>query len=179
MKRNKFEVRVPRDEIIREQISTIIEKGLPKRKTFLETLNEIYNKLPLWHVLFGRGEWLFSLLILTFFLSLTRLSPSNQTIQETEFYSLLFKVAPFGFLALTGFSYLHRRINRTLEIEMTTKFTVYQMLALRMFAYSIIASFLIITFILFTAQFIEVNIIYSIPIGLSGLFSFASIMLLL
>lgn len=178
MKRNQFEVMLPNDEVIEEQISTLVEKALPKQKTFLEALYEIYHKVPIRQVLFGRGEWLFSLFLWIVLMAFV-LTIGEQSMKATEFNSALFIAAPFAFVALTGFFYLDRRFNGTLEIEMTTKFTIYQMLAIRMFIYSIVASFLIITCILVAAQFIDIQIVYSIPIGLSGLFIFASIMLLL
>lgn len=177
--RTKFEVKLPSEEVIEEQISIIIEKGLPKQKTISDYLRDIWRNAPLWHLLFGRGEWMFSLILFVVGLTLTVATVENSPMNESEFYLLIFTGAPFVFLALTGFSYWNKKWNNTLEIEMTTKYTVYQMLAIRMFVYSLFASFFIITCILVVAQFIEIKVLYSIPIGLSGLFIFAAILLLI
>lgn len=179
MEQNKFEVKLPKEEIIQDQISIIVAKGLPQRKTFLTTLKDIWHNVPLWQVFFGRGEWLFSLILLVGVITFTVITVGENSIKAGEFYRLIFTGAPFVFLALTGFSFIDKKLNGTLEIEMTTKFTVYQLLAIRMFVYSVIASFFIITCIVIAAQFIGIQVLYSIPIALSGLFIFAAVLLLL
>lgn len=179
MKQTKFEVKLPKEDVIDEQVSIIVAKALPKQKSMLGMLIDLWHSRHLWQVFFGRGEWLFSLILLVGVLVLTVLSVENNSIKASEFYSFTIIAAPFLFLALTCFSYIDKKRHGTLELVMTMKFTLYQMLAIRMFVYSIIASFFIITSILVAALFVEIKVLYSIPIGLSGLFIFAALLLLL
>lgn len=179
MEQNKCKVKLPTEEVIQKQISIIVNKGLPTRKSFSATLHDIWHNTSLWHLFFGRGEWLFSLVLLIGSITFTVMTVGEGSIQESEFYRLTFIGAPFLFLALTSFSYIDKKMSGTLEIEMTTKFTVYQLLAIRMFFYSIVASFFIITCFVIAAQFIGIQVLYSIPIALSSLFIFAGLLLYL
>ncbi|MGM9988851.1 MAG: hypothetical protein ACI35O_16715 [Bacillaceae bacterium] len=174
MKKTKFHIDLPTEEEISNQVSIIISKGLPQRQTMLQTIVDIWRDFPRKQFIFGMSEWLFTLILFVSSIVTMILVIKNDAFEITNFYKLSFVLSPFVFLTLTGASYMNKKLNGVLELEMTTKYTLYQVLAVRMLLYSMVASVLIITCSFIASLFIKMEVLRSIPIALSGLFLFAS-----
>ncbi|WP_033826795.1 hypothetical protein [Bacillus andreraoultii] len=175
----KFEVKMPSDTEIDEQISIIVAKGLTKKQTIFHNVRTIWRVFPNRWLLFGKGEGIFSLILLLCVILFTVLLTKNQSFEMNQFYAYVFTLSPFIFISSAIFTFLDKKLNGTFEIEMTAKYTVYQMLAIRMFFYSLYASVINITFIMIVSQFIGIDVFRAIAITLSSLFLFATCLLIL
>lgn len=179
MKKEKFEIPNLSEKQVDQQIALIIQKGLPKRSSLRESIVHVVRDFPKRPFLFEPGEWLFSCILIVFMSYIVFSTTQNPNFKAPDFYSIIFALSPFVFIGLIGFSYMSKKMNGTLEIEMTMKYTVYQMLAIRMLFYSVIASIVNIGIIVVTAKFIQFDIFQAIAIALTGLFIFSAIFLLL
>lgn len=172
--KTKFEPKLPTEEEIDRQIAMIVDKGLPRKQSMWEMLGEMWRVFPKKQLFFERGEILFTSLLLIVVAG--QLWYTIEAPMETtdSWAAMLFLISPFLFLALTGFSTIRKKLEGTLELEMTMKYTVYQILAIRMLFYSIIASIVHAGCIVIAAQFIAMDVFKMISVALTGLFLFAA-----
>ncbi|MGM9951103.1 MAG: hypothetical protein ACI33P_13310 [Lysinibacillus sp.] len=172
--KTKFEPKLPTEAEIDRQIAIIVGKGLPRRQSMWEMLAEIRREFPKRQLLFERGELLFTSLMLVVIAGqmwYTIEAPRNLTDGWT---AMLFLISPFLFLALTGFSMIRKQLEGTMELEMTVKYTVYQILAIRMLFYSVVSSVVHMCCIMIAAQFIQMDVLKAVSVALTGLFLFAA-----
>ena len=172
--KTKFEPKLPTEAEIDRQIAIIVGKGLPRRPSMWEVLAEIWREFPKRQLLFEKGELLFTGLMLVVIVGqlwYTIEAPRNLTDGWT---AMLFLISPFMFLSLTGFSMIRKHLEGTLELEMTVKYTVYQILAIRMLFYSVVSSVVHMCCIAIAAQFIQMDVLKVVSVALTGLFIFAA-----
>lgn len=179
MEKKKFEIPNLSKKQVDQQITMIIQKGLPKRSSLRASLVQIVQNFPKRQFLYEPAEWLFTCVLIVFMSYIVHSTIQNPTFMATDFYSFIFALSPFVFIGLIGFSYMSKKINGTFEIEMTMKYTVYQMLAIRMLLYSVIASIVNISVIVITSKYLQFEIFQAIAIALTGLFIYSAIFLLL
>lgn len=175
--KTKFEPKLPTDAEMERQIALIVKKGLPRRQSMCELLGEIWREFPKRQLLFDRGELLFTSLLLAVIVGQLYFAIETANLLHDSWIAMLFLISPFLFLALTGFSTIRKQLEGTLELEMTVKYTVYQILAIRMLFYSIVASIVHVVCILIASHFLSIDILKVVSVALTGLFLFAAGML--
>lgn len=174
----EFEVKTPNDQQIEQQIQVIIQQAFPKQKSTVALAAEIWRVFSK-RELFGRSELLFSILIVALVAIQLIYMIVNQDELGVEWAGILFLVAPFIFLALTVSNYITKQFAGMVEIEMTMKYTMYQLLAIRMAMYSVYAIVVHITTLFVASQFFVFDELTLTSFSLSGLFLFATGMLIL
>ncbi|KGR84483.1 hypothetical protein [Lysinibacillus odysseyi] len=172
--RTKFEAKLPEEAEIERQIAIIVSKGLSRKQSMWEVMRKIWREFPKRQLLFERGELLFTSLLLAVVASLLLYTIEAPRDTTDSWTAMLFLISPFLFLALTGFSTIRKQLEGTLELEMTMKYSVYQILAIRMLFYSITASIAHVCCIVIAAQFISMDVFKMISAALTGLFLFAA-----
>lgn len=167
----------PSDEDIQKQITIILEKGLRKRKSVFSVIQVLFYQVGWKHMLPNRNEWLFSsiaivsLLLISFSLGKYTVSPAG--------LAMLFMLSPFLFASLSLYSFYHKREAQTFELEMTTKYTVFQLIGIRMLVFSSLAILLNTSLTLWLSYMYEFAFIHLWLLSLTGLFLFAAGLLLI
>lgn len=178
MRNNKWEVPYPSEEEIERQVTIIVNQGLPKQLNFIQLLLDIKQYIGWRYVVLSYGEALFSGFLTLLIFSYIWLTANETTLHSTKFNGLLFMLSPFVFLSLTAYAYYQKRSNNTFELEMTMKFTVFQILVYRMFFFSGLAILVNTSFILALSLKFEIDVLRLVLLSLTGLFLFSSGLLL-
>lgn len=168
----------PTEQEIEQQISHILKKSLPERKSFFVEIKSLFKQVGWQYLLPNRNEWLFTILAvisLSFFMYIT--VNAESALSESQ-YAALFMFSPFLFASLSLFSFIEKRELATFELEMTTKFTVFQLIAIRMLTYSGLAIFMNTSIAFLLANRIHIDFFHVWLLSLAGLFLFASGLLL-
>lgn len=169
----------PTEEEIDQQIAQIIAKGLPQQKSFFSEIQGLYKQMGWRYMLPNQHEWIFTviaLLALVLFVGVT--FGGDRVLTATEM-ALFFMISPFLFMSLSLFSFFDKRETHTFELEMTTKFTVFQIVAVRMLTFSSLAIVCNTSLALWLASTHELSFMRLWLLSLAGLFLFATGLLVL
>ena len=129
----------PSDEEIERQIRQIVDKGLVKRKSFFSELVAMQRNVG-WQILLpNKNENVFTAIIVMAILLLEWLTLGSLGEQKLNYILLFFMLSPFIFASLSIYSFYEKQENQTFELEMTTKYTVFQLIGLRMLFFSCFA----------------------------------------
>lgn len=164
----------PSEQEIEKQISHILKKSLPTQKTFFNEMKSLFQQVGWRYLLPNRNEWIFTIIAivaLSIFMFVT-VNTKNE-LSESQ-YAVLFMFSPFLFASLSLYSFIEKRESATFELEMTTKFTVFQLIAIRMLTYSGLAIFINTSIVLVLANRLQLNFLHVWLLSLAGLFLFAA-----
>lgn len=173
MKEQDF-IPYPSDEEIDKQINQIVAKGLPKQKSFISEITGLYKQMGWRFLLPNQNEWIFTAIIIAALsLFVLFMFGGEQDFTASEI-AMLFMLSPFVFMNLSLFSFYDKREAHTFELEMTTKFTVFQVIGVRMLTYSSIAILSNMSLSLWVAHTQELSFMHLWLLSLTGLFLFAA-----
>lgn len=178
MESKKRSIPYPTDEEIEIQVAFIVKQGLPAKQSLIHLLLDIKRQIGWKYVLLSYGEALFSGFVSLIFFGYIWLITDETTTASSVFNGLFFMLSPLVFLCLTAYSYYQKRSNNTFELEMTMKYTVFQLLVCRMLFFSGIAILINMSFILILSLKVEIDIFRLLLLSLTGLFLFSAGLLL-
>lgn len=176
MNKDKLE---PRFDFIDSEIETIVQRGVKPRVSFLGHIKDMYSQLGVRNIFHDMSEIIFIVLIgIVFFTLALVVTINDNSVTIQQIYSFIFVVSPLLYLSISLFSFFNTIQKKTFEIEMTCKYNIYQISALRMLIFSIV-SILINTIILFIFFYSskEIDVLRVLIISISSLFLFSSIFL--
>lgn len=172
----KFDIDMPDDLEIKNQISLILDKGLEKEENFYSYIKNMYKKIGFKNLFHDKAELIFIGVLLLSILLLGILGiKRNSMISKEKVYTFIFIISPLYYLITNIFSFMNMKENNTYEIEMVCKYNLYQISALRMLVFSVISIFLSAIFIL--GLYSKINILRGIMISLTSIFLFSSLLL--
>ena len=176
--KSKDAIPYPSEQEIEQQISYILQKSLPTRKSFFAEIKSLFRQVGWQYLLPNRNEWIFTIVAI-FTISVFMFATVNTKTELSEsHYAVLFMISPFLFAGLSLYSFIEKRESATFELEMTTKFTVFQLIAIRMLTYSGLAIFVNTSIVLVLANRLQIDFLHVWLLSLAGLFLFASGLLL-
>jgi len=129
----------PSDDEIERQIRQIVGKGVVKRKSFLSELVALQRNVGWQMLLPNKNENVFTVIIVMAILLLEWLALGSLDEPKLNYLLLFFMISPFIFASLSIYSFYEKQENQTFELEMTTKYTVFQLIGLRMLFFSFFA----------------------------------------
>lgn len=178
MDKEKWSIPYPSDEEINKHVALIVKQGLPKKQNFLVSIVEMKRQIGWQYIFINRGEALFSGCLMLIVLVYAFLVSNESAVQVSGFYGMLFILSPLAFLSLMAYGYYQKKLSHTFELEMTMKYTVFQLLAIRMLVFSSIAIFINMTFVLIVSLKVDFDVLHGILLSMTGLFVFSAGLLL-
>lgn len=169
----KEKIPYPTEEEILQQIEYIVAQGLPQRKSFLEQLLTLQRQLGWRNLLPNRNEYIFTVIVVLSIFLFVWLTLSTQNKLTSSYFALLFMLSPFIFSSLSLYSFYDKQENQTYELEMTTKYTVFQLIGIRMLLFSSLAILCNASFSFWLSQTLNVSFFFLWLLSLTGLFLFA------
>ncbi|MFT4416188.1 hypothetical protein ACLM5H_20190 [Fredinandcohnia humi] len=177
MDKKKRSIPYPSDEEINNQVALIVKQGLPKKQSYFHSILEMIRVVGWRYLFLNRGEALFSGLMILSVLAYVFFASNESTIHTSDLYAMLFIISPLVFLSLMANGYYQKKWSNTFELEMTVKYTVFQLLAVRMLVYSSVAIFSNMTFVLLVSLRYDLDVLRGILLSMTGLFVFSACLL--
>ena len=168
MKHNEH-IPYPSEKEIQKQISIIVNKGLPTKKL---TISRFYKQIGFYNLLPNRHEWLFTGISVLSILLVIWLSVDIQQTRTPAYFAFLFMLSPFVFISTACFSFYDKKENQTYELEMTTKYTIFQLICVRMLLFSGLSIVVNTSISLWLSQMLHVEFLRLWLLSLTGLFLF-------
>ena len=125
-----MKIEYPTEDEINTSIAVSIEKAYPKREGFLVYLSRLYRQIGLAFLLHGMWE-LFLLVIAAYGFGICSFDILSQPLTARSYLPIIL-FSPLVFQLILLLSVLREQEQYTYEVEMTCKYTVYHVLALRM-----------------------------------------------
>lgn len=174
MNKKKKDIVIP--EIDLEEIDSIVSKGVKPKISFINYLKVSFKELGFKNIFHDKSELAIIFLIGIILLLIPMANMGNLNINDL--YKFTFIVSPIMYLSVVVFSFYNSKEKGAFDIEMTCKYNLYQLSALRMFVFSITSIF-INTFSIIIIGIIgrNIDVIRLIIISISGLFLFSTIFL--
>lgn len=173
---DKFNIDIPDDLEIKNQINLILDKGIGTRESFYSYLKKMYRDIGFTNLFHDKAEIIFIGILLVSLLIYGVFAIKNDyMITKERIYTSIFIASPLYYLMTNIFSFINLKENNTFEIEMVCKYNLYQLSALRMLIFSIISIILSSIFILGLHN--KINTFRGMMISLSSIFLFASLLL--
>ncbi|MCL1949436.1 MAG: hypothetical protein FWF59_06870 [Turicibacter sp.] len=174
MNQNKFKIEYPSKEEIGGQVRSIVG-AMPKVKRFIPFLRDMHEQLG-WRYIFrdyveiGFIALLFAAYLGLFFSYLHDAGRSMDNI--SHLYAYLFITSPLLFGSLTIISLVDKQ--STFEVENACKYNVYQVMAYRMLAFSVVAIIANFAQMAVVSRLVPgVDFVMAVMISLSSLLIFA------
>ncbi len=169
----KDDIKIP--DLDFNDMEKIVDLGVRNKVSFLKYLKNVYKELGFKNIFHDKNE-LFIIIITFIILSLTLPSYFERSIEDT--YKFVFLIAPILYLITSIFSFYNSKENGAFEIEMTCKYNLYQLSAIRMFIFSVVTA-IINTIIIFIGSLFnkELDVIRLVCVSITGLFLFSTIFL--
>ena len=173
---DKFDIDMPDDLEIQNQINLILDKGLKKEEHFYSYIKNMYKKIGFRNLFHDKAELIFiGVLLLSILLFGILGIKRSSMISKERIYIFIFIISPLYYLITNIFSFMNMKENNTYEIEMVCKYNLYQVSALRMLVFSVISIFLSVIFIL--GLYNKIDILRGIMISITSIFLFSSLLL--
>lgn len=158
-------------------IDEIVHKGVKEKKSFSTYLRDIFREIGVKNIFHDKIELFFmsAIGITTVLFTLTMIFKNNN---NDYVYSSIFMIAPMFYLVLSLFSFFNAKEKGAMEIELTCKYNLHQLSAIRMFIFSILAM-IINTFSIgvISIFYEEINLFKVIATSVTALFLFSSMFL--
>ncbi|TDQ42993.1 hypothetical protein [Aureibacillus halotolerans] len=167
-------------QTIDDQINQIVQRGLPKRTSFRETLSILYHHIGLRHLFRDGAEIIYSivvtLLMLTVFGAFTI---GSAMFPASLLYGWICALAPLTYIVLVTLFYVYKTKTPGFDIERVCRFTVIQLAICRMLLFSLFALLVNSAFVIVVSQASDVHEGKALLLSVASLFFFASLTLLL
>lgn len=155
-------------------IQEIVDLGVSPKKSFFNFLIDIYKELGFRNIFHDKNELIFIILIGIVIMGLSLSNIAENNIKDI--YKATFITSPIIYIFTSVFSFYNSKEKGAFEIEMTCKYNLYQMIAIRMFIFSVLTAVMNTFIILFLAFFYKyIDIFRLICISIIGLFLFSSV----
>lgn len=158
------------------EIDNIVNKGVRPKKTFVKYLREAVRELGMHNIFHDVAQLIviiiLSILIIGFVLAYI------DTSNEVKVFKAIFMLSPLIYVISSMFTFINSREKKVFDIEMTCKYNLYQISAIRMFIFSILAIVINTTIIL--GSFIsnnDISLMKLICLSITSVFIFSSILL--
>ena len=172
-KRDK-NIEIPQIDIT--ELESIVNTGVKTKVSFIAYLKECFKELGFKNIFHDKNGLIVIGLVGILMLIFSMASISEETIQSL--YKFTFVISPILYLSVVWFSFYNSRAKGAFDIEMTCKYNLYQLSALRMFSFSVV-SIIINTFsiMIIGTLFKHVDVIRMIILSITGLFLFSTVFL--
>ncbi|MBY0122900.1 hypothetical protein [Bacillus sp. S/N-304-OC-R1] len=181
MNKEKFQIPTPDDEIIQKEIRTIISAGVKRKESFPSFLLNLYKEIGFRYLFTNPRDGIlisFSVMAVLIFLFITSAYPSN--INENDVYGFVFLFSPLLYMVLSLYDLFHKKHSETFEVEMVSKYNLYQVSAFRMFNFSVISIIVnIISIISLVSLFNNLHFFRIFMISTTALFLFSVMFLMI
>ena len=176
MDNKKKEMNIDVPDIDFEKIDSIVNKGVKSKISFIRYLINCFKELGFRNIFHDKTELVIIFLICILTLLPFMINLNNLNIQGL--YQFTFGMSPIMYLVAVLFSFYNSKEKGAFDIEMTCKYNLYQLSALRMCIFSL-AGILINTLSIIIIWFIgrQIDVIRMIVISITGLFLFSVIFL--
>lgn len=174
-----MKVDMPNEKEIKVEIDNIIAQGVVKRERLHSCLKDMYRQIGIGYLFRDGIEIIFTIFLVSSILFLGIKSNSLHYMENIEdIYVYLFTASPILYLAMSILSFINAKHNKTYEIEVTCKYTIYQISAFRMLVFSIICILFNFFFVYLVVCFYEnINYLKALIISVASLFLFSAIFL--
>lgn len=171
----KDNIEIPELEFINKEINEIVSKGVKPKESFFRYLINIIKNLGFKNIFHDKIQIILILVVLFIF---NLIFLSQDTMNIDGLYVTIFILTPITYLIIALFSYFNSKQSETFDIEMVCKYNIYQILAVRMFIFSIISILMNCTliFILYINNK-KIDLIRTNIIAITALFIFSAILL--
>lgn len=170
---DKFNIDMPDDFEVKNQINIILDNGLESKQSFYLYIKDMYQKIGFENLFHDLSELVFIGMLFISILGFGIITTKrNQFITIEQIYTFIFVISPLFYLSTNLFSFINMKENNTYETEMICKYNLYQVSALRMLVFSIVSILLNIIFIL--ALYNQINILRGIMISITSIFVFSA-----
>lgn len=178
MRQRKLEIPMPDEATVQAHIRQIVDAGLPRRVSFFALLQPMVRQVGFRQLFSDGTELVFAALTAITFVGVFLFKPNASYADLQELYGYIFLTSPVLFLVLSLFTVFHKVLNGTIELEMTCRYTVYQIIAFRMLAFSVVAMLCnTLSLIFLSFLYEEVQFVRAFMISHAGLFLFAAVFL--
>lgn len=177
MTTDPWNIPYPSDDEIERQASLIVKAAYQEKRSFFEQVQEVKDRMGWLYLMPNRSEWIMTLLIVAAMgFMIYNLVSHSKELSHT-IYNFAFFTSPFPILVLALYSLYEKREKQVMELEMTLKTTIFQIIALRMISFSGIALVVSITVSASLAINFELPFLHMWLISLAGLFTFTALLL--
>lgn len=167
------------DNILAEaDLEDIVDKGVRKKVSFINYLIDTVKKIGLKNIFHDKVELLIIIAsaVLLYIVCFFNANGGD----KYYLYKAAFMMSPLMYGCVVFFSFYNSMEKGAFELEMTCKFNLYQISALRMFFFSIICMIInTATIIILWLSGNHIAVIRTVIISAAGLFFFASVFLYL
>lgn len=179
MDKHELYIDFPDENTIQLEIDKIIEKGVKPKETFYCYLRNMYTNVGIRHLFHDLTEIVFTVLVIAAVLSFIILGLEIQrSIDNGSIYSFIFIVSPILYLAVSSIAFINTKYKGTYELEMSCKYNIYQLAALRMLLFSIFSILVnCAALCLLAIYFKHISLPQAIMLSITSLFLFSSIFL--
>ncbi|QKS69991.1 hypothetical protein FLK61_24770 [Paenalkalicoccus suaedae] len=123
---------IPSRDKQKQQRALILTKGMPQPTSFLGLLKAMLRELPM-RAIMGKEEALIAIILSVFFLfSSSLISETFVRGSLTPLLGMIVAASPLLFCSLLVISIVIKMQARTIELEMTMKYTIYHIFTLKM-----------------------------------------------
>lgn len=169
-----FEIEVP--ELDLGELDEILKEGVKPKISFFSYLKNAFKELGFRNIFHDKSELGVIFLSGAFISFFSMMNLSNGDIENI--YKFIFIVSPILYLSVVLFSFYNSKARGVFQLEMTCKYNLYQISALRMFIFSVGSILLNTVVILFMSMINkEVNASRMIILSITGLFLFSIVFL--
>lgn len=176
MGKEKFTIPMPDEHIIHAQIEQIVASGVRQKQTFPSYLKSMIQQVSIRQLFADRMELGLVLLAAVALLSVLLIMPPQAPLQDL--YAAVFLISPIVFLAFSIYTYVNKIERDTYEVEMACKYNVYQIIAFRMLAFSVVSILVnTIAIVLLVSVYEDIQFIRALMISITSLFVFSILFL--
>ncbi|MGG5461291.1 hypothetical protein [Clostridium sp. B9] len=158
------------------ELDEIVGSGVKTKVSFFTYLKNAIKDLGFRNIFHDKSELIVIALAGTLILWMTMMNFSYGRVVDV--YRAMFILSPMVYLGIVLFSFYNSKSKGVFQLEMTCKYNLYQLSALRMFIFSI-GSLLINTMVIVIMAYHhkDINAIRMIIISITGLFLFSTVFL--
>lgn len=159
-----------------EEIDSIVSKGVKPKISFISYLSNSFREIGFRNIFHDKTE-----LAIIFLIGIAMLLTFMVNFNDSNIkglYKLTFVASPIFYLVAVLFSFYNSKEKGAFDIEMTCKYNLYQLSAIRMFIFSL-ACIIVNTISVIITWLVgrQVDVIRMIVISITGVFLFSIIFL--
>lgn len=137
--KKKLEIHFPSENDIQSEVNQIVSKAMYHRPSFPASLFQLYRQIGLRN-LFAHQTETMVIIGSALFTLISLLTMAGNNMQFTEqLYPSIFLISPLLYIALSLHDYWYKQSQGTFEVEMSAKYNLYQVTALRMLLFSMLS----------------------------------------
>jgi hypothetical protein len=179
MRADKFKIEYPDEKEIASQIEMIVDKGVTKRKSFFAYLKGMYKQIGLRYIFHDFTELIFTVVVFANVIFMVCMDGRYGIVSMNDnIYVFVFVISPLLYFAMSLIAFADSKYNVTYEVEMSCKYSIYQLAAFRMLMFSICCTAISIgADAAIVTIFKGVSLFYLITLSVTSLFIFSTVFL--